>query len=144
MRHRIRFAADDSGLYSQKMKKSLFVTLFIFSFALGLRAQTEPDKTPPTAKSPTDSKKPAAQKQTAPLPSSGAKGGDATAKAKAEANAKPIDPSNFDTSVKPSDDFFFYANGGWIKRTEIPPDQTRWGSFNQLIERNNDALHGIA
>src|SRR2546421_2048526 len=37
-----------------------------------------------------------------------------------------------------------YANGGWIKRTEIPPEYTRWGSFNELIERNNDALHDIA
>jgi putative endopeptidase len=27
-----------------------------------------------------------------------------------------------DRSVKPGDDFFHYANGGWIKRTEIPPD----------------------
>jgi putative endopeptidase len=58
--------------------------------------------------------------------------------------AKPIDQSNFDTSVKPSDDFFLYANGGWIKRTEIPPEYSRWGSFNQLIEHNNEALHAIA
>ncbi len=59
-------------------------------------------------------------------------------------NPPPIDPSNFDTSVKPSDDFFLYANGGWIKRTEIPPEYTRWGSFNELIEHNNDALQEIA
>ena len=59
-------------------------------------------------------------------------------------NAKPIDSANFDSSVKPSDDFFLYANGGWIKRTEIPPEYSRWGSFNQLIEHNNDALHAIA
>src|SRR5437660_9495344 len=49
-----------------------------------------------------------------------------------------------DPSVKPADDFFFYASGGWIKRTEIPPEYSRWGSFNQLIEHNNDALHAIA
>ena len=49
-----------------------------------------------------------------------------------------------DPSVKPSDDFFLYADGGWIKRTEIPPEYTRWGSFNELIEKNNDALHDIA
>ena len=61
-----------------------------------------------------------------------------------ENNPPPIDPSNFDISVKPSDDFFLYANGGWIKRTEIPPEYTRWGSFNELIEHNNDALHEIA
>src|SRR5215217_1108883 len=56
----------------------------------------------------------------------------------------PIDATNMDMSVKPQDDFFMYANGGWIKRTEIPPEYTRWGSFNELIERNNDALHDIA
>jgi putative endopeptidase len=59
-------------------------------------------------------------------------------------NPPPIDPTNMDTSVKPQDDFFLYANGGWIKRTEIPPEYTRWGSFNELIEHNNDALHDIA
>src|SRR2546423_865516 len=128
------------------MKKSLFVSLLTFAMAFALHAQTEPEKTPRTGKSPTDTKKPAAQKQTAPVPSSGSQGGDATAQAKtdASANAKPVDQANFDTSIKPSDDFFLYANGGWIKRTEIPPDQTRWGSFNILIEHNNDALHAIA
>jgi putative endopeptidase len=56
----------------------------------------------------------------------------------------PLDPKNIDSSVKPSDDFFTYANGAWIKRTEIPPEYSRWGAFNELIERNNDALHTIA
>jgi putative endopeptidase len=59
-------------------------------------------------------------------------------------NQPPIDPKNMDTSVKPGDDFFSYANGAWIKRTEIPPEYSRWGAFNELIERNNDALHAIA
>ncbi len=61
-----------------------------------------------------------------------------------EQSPPPIDPKNMDTSVKPGDDFFRYANGAWIKRTEIPPEYSRWGAFNQLIERNNDALHDIA
>src|SRR6266581_5306621 len=59
-------------------------------------------------------------------------------------NSRPIDPKNMDTSVKPGDDFFNYAIGTWIKRTEIPPEYSRWGAFNELIERNNDALHTIA
>src|SRR5213080_2489680 len=59
-------------------------------------------------------------------------------------NAPPLDPKNIDSSVKPGDDFFKYANGAWIKRTEIPPEYSRWGAFNELIERNNDALHTIA
>src|SRR5436190_14704329 len=61
-----------------------------------------------------------------------------------EKNPPPLDPQNMDTSVKPQDDFFMYADGGWIKRTEIPPEYSRWGGFNELIERNNDALHSIA
>src|SRR6266581_3132513 len=61
-----------------------------------------------------------------------------------EQNPPPLDPKNMDTSVKPGDDFFRYANGAWIKRTEIPPEYSRWGAFNELIERNNDALHAIA
>src|SRR5713226_2627746 len=61
-----------------------------------------------------------------------------------EKNSTPLDPQNMDTSVKPQDDFFMYADGGWIKRTEIPPEYSRWGGFNELIERNNDALHAIA
>jgi putative endopeptidase len=61
-----------------------------------------------------------------------------------EQNPPPIDPKNMDTSVKPGDDFFRYANGAWIKRTEIPPEYSRWGAFNELIEHNNDALHEIA
>src|SRR6266853_3524678 len=61
-----------------------------------------------------------------------------------EQNPPPLDPKNMDTSLKPGDDFFRYVNGGWIKRTEIPPEYSRWGAFNELIERNNDALHTIA
>src|SRR3984893_275761 len=116
------------------MKKSLFVSVLTFAIALGIQAQTESEKAPVASKK--------SRINPAPIPSSGAKGGSTSAKA--DDNAKPIDQANFDTSVKPSDDFFLYANGGWIKRTDIPPDQTRWGSFNQLIEQNNDALHAIA
>jgi predicted metalloendopeptidase len=123
--------------------KSLFVSFLIFAMALGVQAQTEPEKTPSTKKPRVDAVSAKAGKNPAPVPNSG-NSGDDTAKAKADESAKPIDPSSFDTSVKPSDDFFQYVNGGWIKRTQIPPDQTRWGSFNMLIERNNDALHQIA
>src|SRR4029077_9583764 len=68
----------------------------------------------------------------------------AQSESKSEKNPPPLDPQDRDTSVKPADDFFSYANGGWIKRTEIPPEYSRWGSFNELIEKNNDALHEIA
>src|SRR5215472_3041297 len=62
----------------------------------------------------------------------------------ASQNSPPLDPKNIDPAVKPGDDLFNYANGSWIKKTEIPPEYSRWGAFNELIERNNDALHTIA
>ena len=43
-----------------------------------------------------------------------------------------IDRSNFDPSVRPQDDFFQYVNGGWLARTQIPPDHTSVGSFIDL------------
>lgn len=64
------------------------------------------------------------------------------------ANQKPeenlsgigINLENIDTAVRPQDDFFKYVNGGWISKATIPPDQGRWGSFNELREFNNDAV----
>ena len=47
---------------------------------------------------------------------------------------------NIDSTVRPQDDFFKYVNGGWINKTEIPADQGRWGSVNELREFNNDAV----
>lgn len=38
--------------------------------------------------------------------------------------------SNLDSSVKPGDDFFLYANGGWIKNNPIPADESSWGIGN--------------
>jgi putative endopeptidase len=54
-----------------------------------------------------------------------------------------INPQNFDPSVKPQDDFFRYVNGGWLKTVVIPGDQARWGSFNELILRNEENLRMI-
>lgn len=40
-----------------------------------------------------------------------------------------IVPASMDTSVKPGDDFFGYANGTWVKNTPIPDDRSRIGGF---------------
>ena len=46
-----------------------------------------------------------------------------------------------DKSVKPSEDFFKFVNGTWLKNTEIPADKTRWGSFDELRQNTDkDAL----
>ncbi len=43
-----------------------------------------------------------------------------------------------DVSIKPGDDFFRYANGNWIKNTEIPDDRSRYGSFD-IVRKKRDA-----
>jgi len=54
-----------------------------------------------------------------------------------------IQPGHLDTSIKPSDDFFRFANGGWLKVNPIPADQTTWGAFNELAEANRTTLREI-
>src|SRR5215831_49838 len=54
-----------------------------------------------------------------------------------------FDLGGIDQSVKPGDDFDAYANGSWEKRTEIPPDRTRWGSFNVLRAKSEEDLKTI-
>ncbi|MGD1077690.1 MAG: M13 family metallopeptidase [Candidatus Sulfotelmatobacter sp.] len=45
--------------------------------------------------------------------------------------------ANMDRSVKPGDDFYQYANGDWIKRTEIPPDRAEVDVFTKLGDLSN-------
>ncbi len=40
-----------------------------------------------------------------------------------------------DASVRPGDDFFGYANGAWLRDTEIPAASARWNTRNELVER---------
>ena len=47
-----------------------------------------------------------------------------------------VDLSAMDTSVSACQNFYKYACGSWIKNNKIPPDQSRWGRFNQLLEQN--------
>ena len=54
-----------------------------------------------------------------------------------------FDKSGMDTTVRPGDDFFKYASGAWIKKTEIPASETGWGSFFTLYDDNQKNLHSI-
>jgi len=51
-----------------------------------------------------------------------------------EAVKQDIILANIDTTVKPGDDFFDYANGGWIKQNPIPADETGYG-IGELVEK---------
>jgi putative endopeptidase len=54
-----------------------------------------------------------------------------------------FDKTGMDTTVKPGDNFFLYASGTWMKKTEIPPSETGWGSFYTLSDDNEKILHSI-
>ncbi len=53
---------------------------------------------------------------------------------------KFIEPSYIDSSIKPADDFYHYAGANWLKNNAIPASETRWGSFNILIDFNEKVL----
>jgi predicted metalloendopeptidase len=63
--------------------------------------------------------------------------------AAAPALGSGIDTAGMDTSVRPQDDFFSYANGKWVATTDIPPDQSGWGSFNILRDNTLSQLRTI-
>ncbi len=54
-----------------------------------------------------------------------------------------IDTTNLDRSIRPQDDFFGFVNGTWIKKTEIPADQSSYGAFVELREGSEAALKAI-
>ena len=51
---------------------------------------------------------------------------------------------NLDTTIKPGDDIFMYANGGWIKTNPIPGEESQWGIGNLVIEENTKRLREIS
>jgi len=54
-----------------------------------------------------------------------------------------IDARNFDPAVRPQDDLYRAVNGGWITRTQIPPDKSSYGAFTELDDRAEAQLRAI-
>lgn len=58
-------------------------------------------------------------------------------------NKSGLFEKNFDKSVRPQDDFYQFATGGWQKNNPLPAAYSRFGSFDLLQEDNNKRINAI-
>lgn len=56
----------------------------------------------------------------------------------AQTKNEGLDLENMDQSVRPQDDFYNFVNGKWMQKAKVPADRGRWGSFDQLREKNDE------
>jgi putative endopeptidase len=87
-----------------------------------------------TSHAPSDSAKTAPAGAAAPEPTTGP----------AQIQPWGLDLTSHDSSVKPGDDFYRYADGHWIDTNQIPPDRTNWGASAELVDRAEHNIRGIA
>jgi len=57
--------------------------------------------------------------------------------------AHGVHPAYMDPKVSACVDFNQYANGGWTASHPIPPEFPTYGTFRELVDRNEDTLHQI-
>ncbi|OIP00392.1 MAG: hypothetical protein AUJ98_07545 [Bacteroidetes bacterium CG2_30_33_31] len=56
---------------------------------------------------------------------------------------KAIDLANMDSTINPGNDFFKYANGGWMSKNQIPEEFSRYGAFEVLDKLNKERIKSI-
>jgi putative endopeptidase len=59
------------------------------------------------------------------------------------AAAPGYDMASLDPSAQACTDFYQYACGGWMAKNPIPADQSTWGRFNELADRNLATLRSL-
>ena len=55
----------------------------------------------------------------------------------------PPHEAGVDASIRPGDDFFAYANGDWLKATEIPAGQLRWTARSEINQRTRQRVAAL-
>ncbi len=58
-------------------------------------------------------------------------------------NSDPLMLAAIDSTIRPQDDFFDFANGTWLKNTQIPASESSWGSFTVLRDEVVSQIHTI-
>ena len=59
------------------------------------------------------------------------------------AEVKGVDRANLDETVSPGTDFYDYACGGWMKNNPLPPQYSRFGTFDQLSENSREQVKSL-
>lgn len=60
-----------------------------------------------------------------------------------QAAVPAIDPTDMDLTVAPGEDFYMYANAGWMEKNPLKAEYSRYGSFDVLAERNQERLNEL-
>ena len=63
--------------------------------------------------------------------------------AAAGSNSHGLDPANLDTTYKPCENFYLYANGNWLASNPIPAAYSSWSVWNEIYDRNSEILKEI-
>jgi putative endopeptidase len=108
------------------MTKHLAAILFLAACGGKAPPPSVPDTTPVTAAPTTPTSAPA--RPTGPKAAIGAWG---------------FDTKGMDPNVSPGDNFYAYANGGWLKTTQIPADKSNYGMFTVLSDLSDDRTKEI-
>ena len=68
---------------------------------------------------------------------------DAQAPAAAQGAVHGVNKADMDMSVRPGDDFYQYAGGGWLKANPMKPEYSTYGVFNDLAETNRKQIREL-